>query len=130
MKRESSLKSAFFKELRSQLPHFYVLQYATAAAPDRTIIGAGRQTNWEFKHGTPDFVSHGNQELLCCRLAVAGHCRYVVWQELANGTGQRTMIVHPRTVHERVSWRLDPEEWCVGYNHKWLVDRIKEAHKI
>lgn len=128
MKRESHLKSAFFKELLRQLPHFHVLEYATAGAPDRTIVGNGRQTNWEMKHGTPDFISHGHQELFCMRLAVAGHCRYVLWTETAKGTGPKTMIVHPRAMHARTLWVPECEEWCVGYNHKWLVERVREAH--
>lgn len=129
-KREAELKSAFFKALAGVLPRFYVLQYATAGAPDRSIVGAGKQTNWEFKHATPDFDSPGNQELMCQRLAVHGHCRYVVWQEHADGQFQRTLIVHPREVAGRQSWNLQPEEWTSGFDHAWLVERIRRAHGL
>ena len=127
MKREGELKSAFTKELKRQLPDFYVLQYATSGAPDREIVGAGVTTRWEMKHATPDFVSPGDQELMCCRLAVAGHCRYVIWWENAQGIGQRTMIVHPNRVLDQ---SLVPEVWCQGHDHRWLVQQIRMAHRI
>src|SRR5687767_12677501 len=109
LKREAELKAAFRREMRQRLPGFLMLAYASAGAPDREIIGAGITTRWEFKHGTPDFLSHGDQELMCMRLAAAGHCRYVIWQESRAGLRQRTMIVHPRAVHAR---SLTPEAFC------------------
>ena len=127
-KREGELKSAFSKELKRQVPGFYMLQYATNGAPDRSIIGAGRQTNWEMKHGTPDFASPGDQELLCCRLAHAAHCRYVVWWE--RGVVQRTLIVHPKHVMGRESWNLEAEASCVGFDMRWLVGKVREAHRV
>jgi len=126
MKREGELKSKFGQELKLQLPNLYVLHYATNGAPDREIIGAGITTRWEFKHGTPDFLSHADQELMCCRLATVAHCRYVVWWE--RGTIQKTMIVHPNEVRLRKSWNLIPEAFCVGFDMKWLVGQIRLAH--
>lgn len=128
MKREAALKSALFQELKRQLPEFRVLQYATAGAPDRSIVGGGFQSNWECKHGCPTFISPGNQELFCMRLAVAGHCRYILWTETANGANKRTLIIHPRAMHERASWTPEAEAACAGFNHRWLVDYIKQVH--
>lgn len=130
MKREGELKQAFTKELKRQLPHFLVQMFSTNGSPDRSITGNNRTTHWEFKHGTPDFESPGDQELMCMRLAVQGHCRYVVWQESSKGIGQRTMIVHPRNIYARTGWALDPEDWCTGYNHRWLVDKVCKAHGV
>jgi len=128
-KREGELKSALTKELARQCPNFYVLRYATAGAPDRSIVGAGRQTNWECKHATPDFDSPDNQALLCTRIAVnGGHCRYVLWQE-RKGL-ERTVIVHPRHILERTTWDVLPEAWCAGFDHRWLVEQIRKAHGI
>lgn len=128
MKREGELKSAFYRELRLQLPHFYMLQYATNSAPDRSIVGAGRQTNWEAKHATPDFESPGDQELMCCRMAVASHCRYIIWQELY-GVNQ-TLIVHPLSIMKRDGWDVKAEVRCEGFNMRWLVDQVKRAHGL
>lgn len=125
-KREAELKSALFKRLRS-LPFFVVLELSTAGAPDRAISGRGRTTMWEFKHGTPDFDSPGNQELLCMRLAQAAHCRYVVWQSDKNG--EHTHIVHPLDVHNRVGWKLKAQSSCVGFDMQWLVLQILKAHE-
>jgi hypothetical protein len=129
-RREGELKSEFFKELKHQLPGFLVLAQASAGAPDKAIVGAGYTSFLEFKHGTPDFVSHGNQELFCMRLAHAGFCRYVIWWESATGLGKRTMIVHPKQVHERKNWLFVPEEVTPGFNHPWLVSYIKQVHRI
>jgi hypothetical protein len=127
-KREAELKAAFTQEMKQRLPAYVMLAFATAGAPDRSITGHGRTTHWEFKHATPDFQSDGLQELLCMRLAWMGHCRYVIWQESRNGDQQRTLIVHPRKVHEREGWNLEAEAWCIGFNHRWLVEQVRKAH--
>ena len=125
-KREGELKQLWRQELKRQLPGFYVLQYSTNGAPDREIVGAGVTTRWEAKHATPDFASPGDQELMCCRLAVAGHCRYVIWYEYRGI--QKTMIVHPKDVMDRTGWNLMPESFCVGFDMKWLVHQVRKAH--
>ena len=137
-KREAALKHAAMAELTRQLPHFLVLQLADAGGPDRLIAGAGRVTAWEFKHGTPEFKSPGNQALLCARLEVQAYCRYVVWQE--NNGVKRTMIVRPRIILEReelakegtigARWDVIPEDFCTGFNHRWLVERIRKVHGV
>ena len=127
-KREGELKSLFASELKHQLSGFYMLRYATNGAPDRSIIGAGRQTNWEAKHCTPSFISPADQELLCCRMALASHCRYICWHE--HQGVQKTMIVHPLKVMHRTSWSLEAETWCVGFDMKWLVEQVKKAHSV
>lgn len=129
MKREGELKSAFTRELKCQLPHFITLCFSTAGAPDREIVGNSITTRWEMKHGTPDFLSLGNQELCCMRLATQGHCRYCIWQEKADGTHQETLIVHPRMVAGRIGWKFVIEDGCQGYSMEWLVNRVKDAHK-
>jgi hypothetical protein len=127
-KQEASLKSLFAKELKHQLPGFYILQYATNGAPDREIVGAGITTRWEMKHGTPAFDSPSDQELMCARLAHAAHCRYIVWH--SHRGIEKTMIVHPRKVMDRASWDLEAEAWCVGFDMKWLVEQVRKAHGI
>jgi hypothetical protein len=127
-KREGELKSLFRKELQRQLSGFYMLQYSTNGAPDRSIVGAGFQSNWEAKHATPDFKSPGDQELMMCRMAVAAHARYIVWFE--KGVVQRTLIVHPKDVMNRTSWNLTSTQWCTGFDMRWLVNQIKQAHGI
>lgn len=127
MKREGELKSAFTTAIKD-VPGFYMLHFASRAAPDRVIIGGGRSSYWEFKHGTPSFESPGDQELMCMRIASADYCRYVIWQENVQGHGQRTLVVHPREVFERKGWSFTPEAWCVGYDHHWLVRYIRSIH--
>jgi hypothetical protein len=128
-KIEGELKARFTKELKLRLPGFVTLQYSTAGAPDRSIVGAARQTNWEFKHGTPAFRSPGNQELECMRIAAAGHCRYVIWQEVAEV--KKTIIAHPRDVFNRDGgWDIPAIAWCVGHDMRWLVEHVKREHGL
>lgn len=130
MKHEADLKSALTRELKRQLPGFLVLHYATNGAPDREVVGGGISSRWECKHATPDFRSPGDQELMCMRLAEVGHCRYIIWCESWSGLNPRTLIVHPRQVHERTSWDLQPEAWCLGHDMVWLVNQIRAVHQI
>lgn len=128
VKREAELKAAFGAELARMLPEFIVQYMASAGSPDRSISGAGLTTHWEMKHATPTFISPGLQELTCMRLAVVAHCRYVIWYENVNGDEQRTMIVHPREIHNRTSWYLHSEVSTPGFDHRWLVEQIRKAH--
>lgn len=129
-KREAELKRAFTAKMKLLLPDFIMLQYSTAGAPDRSITANGRTTTWEFKHGTPQFKSPGIQELLCMRLAMEGHCRYVIWQEWQGI--ERTLIVHPRAVHHRTGWDLHlvAEALCGGFDMRWLVEQVRRAHLL
>lgn len=133
MKREAELKSKFGKELKRQLPGFLTLQYASNGAPDRSLVGGGKQSNWEAKHATPDFKSPADQELMCSRMAAAGHCRYVIWEE-RNGV-MRTLIVHPRHVIRlenspiaHSTLHLEVEVWCPGFDMNWLVKQVRRVH--
>lgn len=126
MKREAGLKSLFRAELERQLPGFMMLQYLSNGAPDREILGYGISSRWEFKHGTPDFDSPGDQALVCSRIAAVAHCRYVIWQE--HRGIEKTMIVHPLKVLRRESWGVEAEAWCVGFDMRWLVEQVKKVH--
>lgn len=129
MKREAALKSAFFRELHRQLPEFLVLQLATAGAPDRLVVGNARSSYLEFKHAEPKYESKGNQKLLCLRLAAQGaYCRYVVWME--RGREKWTLIVTPQVVHERLDLISHCEAVTEGFDHRWLVQRVKEIHGL
>jgi hypothetical protein len=132
-KRESELKSAFMREVKRSLPAFVAIRHEdvrTSGTPDLSITGAGRTIWLEFKHATPRWTGTKRQELMMLRLATAGYARYVFWWETAAGLGQRTMIVHPRQVHGRTSWKVVPESYCEGFDHRWLVQQIREAHRV
>lgn len=128
---ESKLKSSFMFQVKTLLPNFLALRHEdvrTSGIPDMSITGAGQTTWWEAKYADPRFESTGIQELTMLRLAAAGYARYIVWEE-RRGI-QRTLIVHPRAVHERSGWALVPETWCVGFNHRWLVEQVMKAHRL
>ncbi len=131
-KREGQLKSQLWKRFKDRYPNFYRLQYATAGAPDSSLVGNGKQTNWEFKHATPGFESPGNQELICQRIAEHGsYCRYVIWVE--TGKFAHTLIVHPKYVasNRPTAGPMIQHAECMtdGIDHDWLINRIREAHE-
>lgn len=133
MKRESFLKTALMRELRSTLPDCVALRHEdrfTNGIPDISITMHGKTSWWECKHGTPRFDSLGNQELLCQRLAVQGYCRYIIWTESKSGIEQRTMIVHPRELYGRNEVGMNAEAFCMGFNMHWLVDQVRKAHGV
>jgi hypothetical protein len=134
-KREAELKQQFTVAMKQELPTFLMLQYASAGAPDREIVGAGKTTRWEFKHATPSFSSPGLQELTCARLDAVSHCRYVIWLETA--AQLRTIIIPPMLLWKRHeagdsgdpdARLLEPESWCEGFDMTWLVDQVRMAH--
>ncbi len=127
-KQEARLKAAVTKELKRQEPGIVIQHFATRGSPDRSLTHGGITTHWEFKHGTPNFQSPGDQELMCMRLAAAGHCRYVLWMEDKKSGLKMTIIAHPRDVHERTSWWVLPESWGVGFDIPWLVKQMRLAH--
>lgn len=128
-KQEAALKSAFGKELKKQLPGFLSLRLLGAGDPDRAIVGLGKVTFLEFKHGTPRFDSPGNQEVQCMRLDQACFCRYIIWQESSEGADKRTLIVRPTHVHHRRNGGdLIPEESFPGFDHVSVVEWLRKRH--
>lgn len=128
-KREGELKSAFTKAFKLVVPQAVILLFSSAGAPDRSITFSGHTTHWEFKHGTPGITSHALQELMCMRLEIEGHCRYVIWHESA-AFGRKTFILRPTAVHHWLRSQQTPkaEAQCEGFNHAWLVAQVKKAH--
>lgn len=126
-KQESVLKSALMQTIKAQLPDFIAIRHEdvrTSGTPDISLTGL-RRTAWiEVKHGTPRFESTGIQELTMLRLARAGFARYLIYQEDKNGESRRTLIVHPRNLGS-----LTPEASCEGFNHRWVVEYFREAHR-
>jgi len=130
-KREAELKAEFGRVLAQRLPGFVSQRLLDAGAPDRAIVGGGSTTFLEFKHGTPDFDSPGNQELAAMRLEAAGDCRYVIWRENANGSDKRTLIVRPRFLHYfRTTWELRADETFAGFNHLSVVEWLRRKHRV
>lgn len=126
MRDESGLRSALMREVKLVLPGFTALRHEdvrTSGIPDLSLTGLKRTTWWEFKHGTPDFDSTDIQELTMLRLAAAGYARYVIWHE-KRGI-KRTLVVHPKHLGD-----LTPEVWCVGFDHRFIVEFMRSAHRI
>ena len=120
---ESKLTTALLRELRAALLGAVVLKHnerSLSGVPDFSVTWNGRTSWWEVKYGSR-IISKGIQELTALRLAAAGQCRYIWFQERR---GIRlTLILHPK--------RLDvPESWCVGFDMKWLAEQIRKVHQV
>ncbi len=132
---EASLKSAFMLAVGKQLLGFVALRHEdirTSGIPDLSITGFGKTSWFEFKVANPQFHGTELQELTMLRLAAAGFARYLVWSENKNGTGKRTLIIHPKEVFKKnghVS-EMEIEAFCVGYDHRWVCSYIRERHQV
>lgn len=131
-KQEAKLKADFTQVLKHRAPELLMLLYATAGAPDRDITGRGITSFWEFKHGTPSFKRTGMQTLTMMRLAAGGsYARFVIWREESDGDHKRTLIVHPRVIHEQLPLNdATVERYCLGYDHRWLAEQVCLVHGV
>lgn len=124
---EAILKSQLMKVLRPALPGFVCIRHEdriTSGIPDISITGNKRTTWVEVKFADPKFASKGIQELTALRLALAGHCVYVVYY--ADKFEQVTYIIKPCDIgKERQTWFHK----APGFNHQFVIDYIKEEHK-
>lgn len=127
-KEESPLKSKLMRELKLYAPGLTALRHEdvrTSGIPDLSTTGYGRTCWWEFKHATPKYGTFELQELTMRRLAVGGFARYIIYIENKNGEAKRTLIVHPNLLKD-----LIPENWTVGFNHRFVVEYIRKAHHV
>jgi len=141
MKSESELKSELATAIELRLPGWMFLGHEDVrrcGTPDRTLTGRGITSWWEGKCGTPTFKSKGQQELTCVQLAGAGRCRYIIWMEEADGSNQRTLIVHPRELFRaprlsgsrRDARDLAPfaEATFAGFDHSSVIEWMHHFH--
>lgn len=124
-RQENILKGKLVEQIKLIVPGFVILAHqdlVTGGIPDLSLSGYGRTTWWEVKHSVDrKFDTKGIQELTCLRLAAASYCRYIIYVE-KNGLKQ-TLIIHPRNLKT-----LDPEDSCIGFDHKWVVNFMRGVH--
>ena len=126
-RQESPLKSKLMEHIKLHMKDFVAMRHEdirTSGIPDLSLTGYGKTTWWEVKHGTPNFDSRGIQELTMLRLAGAGYARYLIYIEDADGNNKRTLIVHPKHIGD-----MEAEAWCIGHNHRWVIEFFRKVHK-
>jgi hypothetical protein len=112
--------------IKLHLPGFVAIRHEDvrrSGIPDLSLTGHGKDSWLEIKHGDPDFDSEGIQELTMLRLAAAGYARYLIYMEDKDGGNKRTLIVHPKHLGD-----LEPEAGCMGHDHRWVVEFLRERH--
>jgi len=125
---EAVLKSELVKQARESLPKFVIQRHEdriTHGVPDISVDG-NKVGSWiEVKFANPTFKTRGIQELTMSRLSRATHAYYVVYADVKGV--RRTYIVEP----EKIGSPMD--EWgtyTTGFDHKWVVEYIKEVHNV
>ena len=132
---ENQLLSSCLKLLRSQLPGAVIIKHAdpmTSGVPDVSITWLGKTSWWEFKAGAKIKWANELQQLTCRRLAAAGSCRVVFYEEspyydrvqvgkktTAAGTYKRTCICTP---DEEVI------AFATGFDHRFVMDVVRGVH--
>ena len=129
VKRQESLhKSKTLELAKTVLPKFMIMPHEDVRSngyPDWSVAAYGRDSWWEWKHGTPHFDSYGYQELTMKRLSTASyHARYIILLEDEDGSNRRSLIVHP----DKFS-TLEPEAETVGFNYHWILEQIRKVHQ-
>ena len=122
---ESSLTTDLLRELRARLPGAVVMKHSElrlSGVPDFSVTLGGRTSWFEVKYG-PRIISKGIQQLTCARLASAGMCRYIFFEE-KRGV-RRTLVLHPKHIDD-----LMPEVWHVGFNHRFVCDFVRQVHGV
>jgi hypothetical protein len=124
---ENDLNKKLRENLDILLPGYVVFKHSDRAKsgwPDFSIVGRGMCSQWEVKLADPDFESPGIQELTCQRLAVAGYCRYIIF-DYRIVSQPFTLIVHPLNIQQ---WHDKPEWICPGLSFTTIAGAIKAAH--
>ena len=131
-RRETALKLELAKRLKEEFSattyrtSFVVFRHEdrrTYGIPDTSVTGLGKTTWWEVKHATPKIDGREIQNLTCRRLARAGYCRYIVFQEL-DADNKLTLIVHPDNTESMIA-----EAWTSGFDYNFIIDFIKRVHQ-
>lgn len=126
---ENQINQRMEKRLKELLPGFIVMKHSDRSKsgwPDFSIVGMGTCSQWEVKVADPTFDSPGIQELTCMRLAVAGYCRYVIF-DLRHSSNPNTLIIHPKDLKE---WYKPEhvERFSVGLAFSMIAEHIRTAH--
>jgi hypothetical protein len=128
---EHDLVAAQLKLLRRELPASFVIRkhadYATSGDPDLSITGNGKTTWWEVKHATPRVKGTELQRVKAVKLAIAGYCRYIVYERSRHGAF--TNIVHPRDINPDGTFAA--EALAAGEaNYVFVLKFVKQIHGV
>jgi hypothetical protein len=125
---ENQLNQRMELRLKGLLPGYVIMKHnerAKSGWPDFSIVGNGACSQWEVKLADPTFDSPGIQELTCQRLAVAGYCRYIIF-DYRDALNPNTLILHPKDIKV---WAANTHErFSVGLAFNMIADYIKTAH--
>lgn len=119
---EASVARSLIKALKVEMPGSVVIKHAdqfTSGIPDLSVTWSGR-TVWLELKVTP-VKSKGIQHLTACRLAAAGLCRYVVYDERKH----KTFLVEPRWLDDMESRGI----WVAGtlaVRQVLLINHLRE----
>jgi hypothetical protein len=126
---ENKLLGPCLKLLRAELavlsikrgiPGPVIIKHAdslTSGGPDVSVTWFGMTSWWEFKTGDRVHWKNALQQLTCRRLAAAGECRVVLYEEIEEE--RRTVILTP-----------DEKELAAvaGFDNQFILSWVTEVH--
>lgn len=124
---EATLKGALVTKIREQIPGAMVFRHEdhfTAGIPDISVTWRYRTSWWEVKFANPNFKSLGIQELTMLRLSRAGIANYIIYREL-----NRCQTVHIVEPSNLIIWEAAGSS-TMGFNHSWVIEKLKEIHGV
>jgi hypothetical protein len=129
---ETGLTNELLKLMRRELRGFVIFKHADKfrhGVPDISVTS--HVTSWlEVKHADPGFDSKGIQELTMLRLANMGPAFYIIYAEPRGSYYPRqTMMILPTDIGRWEELRSDPLVLTQGFDHKWVVEKIRMLHK-
>jgi hypothetical protein len=126
---EHTLVKQLLTLAREELKGYVIQKHndrAKSGTPDISITGREFTSWWEVKYADPTFDSPGIQELTCMRLAVAGYCRYLIYDN--RYSMPTTGILHPNNIRNWTG-KMDDYEWVRdGIAHKSFIEYVKTLH--
>ena len=119
------LREEFEDRLRGVV--FKHADYATTGIPDITTTLYARTAWWEVKRADPFIKGTGLQHLTARRLASAGHCWYIVYEEILGRW--RTCLVRPQDVDATGRFSC-LSHWTNDINHQFVLDFMRRVHHV
>lgn len=125
---ETKLKADLVGRLRKEIPNAIIFRHEdqfTVGTPNISVTWNGKTTWWEVKFAKTQIRSRRARKLTLKELGEQGQCYYVIYlqEDLLEGT----YIAKADAVYEN-RW-LFSSHFTVGFDHKFVVNFIKNVHK-
>lgn len=124
---EADLTQDLMKFAHADMRGSVTLKHAekfTTGIPDFSHTWRKMTSWWEVKFwNNGSFDAPKLQHLTCRRLAAAGTCHYIIYEQREDK--QRVVIVHPDQLDQ---WQ-ESQNTAFGFNHFWVCKFMRQLHR-